>query len=255
VGNFEGNPTDHISGATGAVPIFKEVLRLLYGDNPPAGFDKPEGLVSVEVCGISGMLPGQKCTHRVRELFIEGSEPNEPCSFHQHEEYYHELPTTYAGWLYERDKLNAAGSFRLAGFQADLGTVFDRPADPEVPMVNTPAIRVRYPKISGTLDGKMDLNFKEEDPRISAGKETATVRIAYPLPHDHFVQNEAAELAIKLESIVTAPVPYVDWFIDGMHYGRSGPPYRLTWELQRGRHRVMAVGPDHKGDSIEITVE
>ncbi len=255
VGNFEGNPTDHISGATGAIPVFKEVLRLLYGDTPPAGFEQPEGLVSVEVCGISGMLPGPKCTHRVRELFIGGSEPDEPCSFHQHEEFYHELPTTYAGWLYERNKLRAAGSFRLAGFPADLRTVFEQPADFEVPLADTPATRVRYPIIKGTTDGKIGSQPKVDNPRTSAGKGTSTVRIAYPLPNDHFVQNEAAEPVIKLESIVTAPVPYVDWFIDGMHQGRSGPPYQLIWELQRGRHRVMAVGPDHKGDSIEITVE
>ncbi|HTZ16982.1 MAG TPA: penicillin-binding protein 1C [Dissulfurispiraceae bacterium] len=254
VGNFEGDPTDHMSGAAGAVPIFKEVIRLLYGDTPPASFTQPEGLVSIEVCGISGMLPGPKCTHRVRELFIAGTEPRETCSFHRHEEYYHELPAAYAGWLYERERLNAAGSFRLAGFPSELEAVFHQPQDPEVPIFNAPSIRVRYPALKGTHEGSITPKL-EYDNIYSAGSQASTVRIVYPLPDDRFVIYNAAESAIKLESVVTAPVPYVDWFIDGMHIGRTGPPYQLVWELQRGRHNIMAVGPDRRGDSISVTVE
>ncbi len=67
--------------------------------------------------------------------------------------------------------------------------------------------------------------------------------------------NEQAETEIRLEGIATASIPYIDWFIDGMHKGRTGPPYQLTWELQPGSHRIMAVGPDHTGDSIVVIVE
>jgi penicillin-binding protein 1C len=224
VGNFEGNPTN-VSGASGAVPIFKKVLKLLYGDNSPSGFEKPGGLVSVEVCGISGMLPGPKCAHKVQELFLQGTEPTQTCSFHRHEEFFHELPTTYAGWLYERNRAKTAGSYRLAGFPADLGNVFD----------------------------KSGIFANESDKSIHSPK--SPLQILYPLPDDKFVLEEGAETVIELKSVAESPLPYVDWFVDGLHQGRSSPPYHIKWELRRGRHKITAVGPDHIGDSVEITVE
>jgi hypothetical protein len=230
-------------------------MRLLYGDMPPRGFDRPEGLLSVEVCGISGMRPGPKCSHRVHELFIAGTEPVDTCSFHQHEEFYHELPAGYAGWLYERDKRNATGSFRLAGFPHDLGAVFDRPSSMDSVMDNIQTVRVLYPKIKQSQPAAGLSKDEDYNRQPDSAKEKAPVRIAYPLSHDHFIINEAAESTIKLEGVAATPIPYIDWFIDGMHKGRTGPPYRLSWDIERGRHRIMAVGPDHRGDSIEITVE
>ncbi len=257
VGNFEGTPTDHLSGSSGAVPIFKEILRQLYGDTPLAAFDQPKGLASVEVCGISGMRPGPKCTHKIRELFIAGTEPDEPCNFHRHEEFYHELPTTYAGWLYERDKQDAAGGFRLAGFPTNLKSVFGDPADWDGTAVDAASVRVLYPRVSGTetLERKMASQDEEGYQQAVAETGKSLVRITYPLPDDHFILNEAAGSTITFQSVVTTPVAFVDWFVNGMHQGRTGPPYQLSWELERGRHRIIAVTPDRRGDSIEITVE
>jgi penicillin-binding protein 1C len=248
VGNFEGNPTDHSSGAGGAIPIFREVLKLLHGDMPPAAFDQPEGIVSVEVCGISGMRPGPKCTHRVHELFIAGTEPDAFCSFHQHEDFFHELPTSFAGWLYERSQRQAAGSYRLAGFPMDLAAAFE----PEPSLSDLPAVRVHHPRAGMPKARPVGVQRNDTYPLSDA---KSLVRIAYPMPHDRFVLGDAAEITIQFEGIAATPVPYIDWFVNGMHQGRTGPPYRLSWQSERGRHRIMAVGPDRRGDQIEITVE
>ena len=43
--------------------------------------------------------------------------------------------------------------------------------------------------------------------------------------------------------------------MDGREQGPTGPPYELTLNLDRGRHRLMVVGPDGRGDAVEVSVE
>jgi hypothetical protein len=40
-----------------------------------------------------------------------------------------------------------------------------------------------------------------------------------------------------------------------MEYAATAPPYELESRLGRGRHLISAVGPDRRGDSIEVFVE
>lgn len=83
----------------------------------------------------------------------------------------------------------------------------------------------------------------------------AWINITYPLPFDRFVLLNNDNQAIRLESVSTKPVKYVDWFINSRHYARTGPPYHAYWRLEKGRHIITAVLPNKKGDSVEIMVE
>jgi len=58
-------------------------MEIALNGRPVRGFHQPEGLVEVEVCSLSGMLPGRDCPHRVTELFLDGTDPAETCSMHQ----------------------------------------------------------------------------------------------------------------------------------------------------------------------------
>jgi len=100
VGNFEGSPTYNLSGAEANVPILKDLLNLLYKNSAsPAPLPTPESVVSKKVCGISGMVPGPECAYVTEELFIKGTEPVQPCLFHQKEKYLHQLPPSFALWV------------------------------------------------------------------------------------------------------------------------------------------------------------
>ncbi len=124
VGNFDGSPTAQLSGASGAAPILKDIMMLLYrGVSPPAR-QKPPHVHTVTVCGISGMLPGASCSYTTRELFIRGTEPAGTCSFHDSERFYHDLPVSYAGWLSVKHLKRSVLSYRLAGFGRDLDALF-----------------------------------------------------------------------------------------------------------------------------------
>jgi len=283
VGNFEGTSTAKVSGATGAAPIFWEIMNLLHENAPPSEITTPETVIRESICGISGMKPGPSCRYITRELFIKGTEPRETCPFHAGEALYHELPPNYAGWLHAKAQRGLEGAYRLSGFSSRLEEVF-REEPPFPPFPEAPAgIRILSPlqKRSegedeahltwmaldrGNEDGvellrgepnrptHYSIGKMEDSPRrVGPGRPIA---IAYPLPGDRFVlgRGEVPKL-IRLEAIASRPLPYVDWFIDGLHFARARPPYHAYWNLERGKHNLTVVSPDRQGESIEIVVE
>lgn len=267
IGNFNGAPTARLSGSTGAAPIFKDIMYLLHGNSYPSSYARPENVAAAEVCGISGMKPGPSCNYVTKELFIKGTEPVEICAFHKNEKYFHELPTTYARWIYEKNKQVSAGSYRLEGFSRNLKNVFnDEQADNLLPD-EAPGIRIKNSRQKEDIISNAAMVTVDKMDHYSIGAEAENnyemheytdnrLSITYPLPKDRFIidKNKTAQV-IRLETVSYRPIKYLDWFIDGKHYARTGPPYYAYWKLEKGRHSITAVAPDRKGDSIEIIVE
>lgn len=75
VGNSDNAEMEHISGVTGAGPIWHDVMEKIHQGVPVHPFVEPPGMVRVEVCATSGLLPTPYCPERVKELFIAGTEP------------------------------------------------------------------------------------------------------------------------------------------------------------------------------------
>jgi membrane peptidoglycan carboxypeptidase len=61
--------------ASGAAGIWHAVMQYASLDVPPDGWVAPPGIVQVEVCDPSGLLPTPQCPSTVRELFLSGNEP------------------------------------------------------------------------------------------------------------------------------------------------------------------------------------
>ncbi|MBN1658622.1 MAG: PBP1A family penicillin-binding protein [Anaerolineae bacterium] len=76
-GNADGEAMREISGISGAAPIWHDFMEAALKGQPVHLFERPEGLVEVEVCATTGLLPGENCSQRLRELFIAGTEPVE----------------------------------------------------------------------------------------------------------------------------------------------------------------------------------
>jgi len=222
-GNFDGRPTQGLSGAGAAAPILAELLDLLHGSGPPRPFPRPEGLEETRVCSQSGLLPGPHCLETRTELFIQGAGPDRTCDFHEPDGTVHRLPPVFAGWLSRRFEEGLQGRYRLAGFDPDLG----RTLGPGPPAGSS------SPSPSGLAGG---------------------ISIIQPLDGDRFVQ-EGSGPAVTFRARVTQALGQVTWFVDGRELARTGPPYEAAWPPTRGTHQVMAVGPDGRGDSITIKVE
>lgn len=267
VGNFDGSPTKNLSGSTAAAPIFSDIMTWLYRQSAPVPFYRPKGVKRVKVCGHSGMRPAEYCAHTVQELFITGTEPNKTCTFHRGSKRRHELAAPFAGWLYNKSRSDSAGRFRLAGFGDDLHAVFQDPEE-GVAQEREPGVRsrnARLAKMASSPHGGGEAQRKEHysiggapDMTGATGNASADgeIKILYPLDHDSFVVNRSDRgQMIKLQAMVARPLRYVEWFVNGTLYKRTGPPYQAYWPLASGRHRITAVTPENIGDSVQITVE
>ncbi len=80
VGNADNTPMKRVSGAIGAAPIFNEVMKVATKDLPPAEFYRPPGIVDVDVCWPSGLLPTPECNEVgkvITDIFFEDAIPTE----------------------------------------------------------------------------------------------------------------------------------------------------------------------------------
>jgi 1A family penicillin-binding protein len=82
VGNSNGQPMKRVFGSRGAAPIWHDFMEEALADTPVHEFAVPDGLVTVDICPISGKLHTDKCPAARKEIFVAGTEPKEPCDMH-----------------------------------------------------------------------------------------------------------------------------------------------------------------------------
>lgn len=78
VGNADNKEMEHISGITGAAPIWHDVMEYIHQGKEVKNFVEPPGISRVAVCLASGLLPTAECPQVVKEVFIQGREPTKP---------------------------------------------------------------------------------------------------------------------------------------------------------------------------------
>jgi membrane peptidoglycan carboxypeptidase len=77
VGNTDNHPMSRgVTGLTGAAPIWHDVMEYLHANREIRGFTRPDGLVTVNVCNIDGLLSNGVCPGR-NELFLPNTEPEQ----------------------------------------------------------------------------------------------------------------------------------------------------------------------------------
>ena len=82
-GNFDSRPMGHVSGISGAGPLWRKVMRLVEAYYPAEEFKRPRGITEVQVCPESGLRATSYCPNRKTEIFIKGHEPEGYCLRHQ----------------------------------------------------------------------------------------------------------------------------------------------------------------------------
>jgi penicillin-binding protein 1B len=75
----------NLEGAKSALPIWVEFMKKAsqlgaYRNARP--FPQPAGIISAKICADSGKLAGDLCTSARNEVFIIGTEPQQPCNVH-----------------------------------------------------------------------------------------------------------------------------------------------------------------------------
>jgi 1A family penicillin-binding protein len=82
VGNSDGSEMDGLSGVRSAGPIWHDFMERALGGTERPDFPRPEGIVEVDVCPISGMRVTSLCSESRKELFLAENVPGE-CTLHR----------------------------------------------------------------------------------------------------------------------------------------------------------------------------
>lgn len=83
VGNNNNEEMKDVTGLSGAAPIWHDVMLYYHQDKPVEIWQRPRGLVDVQVDAVSGLLPTDKTQRAVYEIFLEGTEPTQKDTVHQ----------------------------------------------------------------------------------------------------------------------------------------------------------------------------
>ena len=231
VGNADSAPMVHVSGITGAGPIWHDFMTWALKDRPAQDFSRPEGLVQVEICALSGQRPTFNCPHRRREWFIAGTEPAHECEMHQ------------------RFRIDAATGLLAAE--------------------STPPERVRErvyalypPELEAWAIGQ---GIAQPPPApatqvlADAGETTSAgglLEIVSPFQRDRYRLSAALpaeDQRIMIEARPGGGVSFarVTLYLDDQPLASfDGAPYRLWWPLQLGEHRIYAVGEMGGGEEV-----
>ncbi|MBN1936497.1 MAG: PBP1A family penicillin-binding protein [Anaerolineae bacterium] len=231
-GNADNTPMYHVSGITGAGPIWHEFMTLALKDRPPQEFTRPDGLVEVEVCALSGKLPEPFCPHRRQELFIEGTEPAEQCDLHQ-------LVRIDAATGLRASESTPPERVRTRVYavypaEAQAWAVGQGIPQPP-PLPGEPSEPTDVPDDTVSVPLEIVSPFQMDRYRISAS-----------LPRED--QRIMIEARGGAEVVLTQVTLFVD---DVAAATLNEPPYRTWWVLQPGEHRIYAVGTTPSGGEIQ----
>lgn len=79
---FDDNQPIGLSGTQAALPIWTAFMTRALAGHADQSFAAPDGIVFMEVDRDTGRTAGPFCTRVIREAFIAGTEPWEPCNAH-----------------------------------------------------------------------------------------------------------------------------------------------------------------------------
>jgi 1A family penicillin-binding protein len=283
-GNADNEPMHHVSGVTGAAPIWHDVMEELLKGKPVRQFRQPAGLVRREICADSGLLPAMpvsargggepaaslrsvgnvvenggvrqmvSCPRTIDELFIEGTQPTRADDWH---------------WLYRVDVRNGllAGpgcppqfvTRKLYTFYPAEAQEWARkqgiPRPPEVYSSLCPA--------SGASGNETSVAAGFAPAEVAAGLAPAEVhQTEYPLVMTSPDQGSryrlspeipkaSQQLMVRVRPADGVALSRVTLLADGRPLATlSHPPYQALWPMTPGRHEFAALGAGQRGQEL-----
>ncbi len=243
-GNFSGEPMGGVSGITGAGPIFREVMLAAVEDRrgrgpsaPRRGWVEPSGVARVRICPLSGAAPGPHCPHSVEEFVPEPAvrrAARERCGYHV------------------AVRVNARNGL-LAGPGCPAEEVVERVFESYEPRYLAWAASAGRP-VPPADDSPSCPGGPDKDPDAARGDRGGADGAALLLSHppdgarfsiDPDTPRELQTIPLQAVHGAGARGPRrVRFYVDGRFVGEAGPPYRVPWPLEPGRHEVTArAGP------------
>jgi penicillin-binding protein 1C len=227
IGNFNGEGNPAFIGREAAAPLFFEIIDSLKSQDPEISSYRGRGMAGlnvskVEVCALSGKLPGPACSHTIPTWFIPGKSPIETCDIHRKIS------------IYIRTGLRAcvegAPGTRYAVYEfwpSDLLAIFKQTGIPRrAPPPYEPGCRMEERSVKGA------------GPQITSPREGVVYSLRASTLKDE---------RIPLTAVTDADTLMISWFVDKTFLGTSASGQPFFWMPKPGKFVVRAV--DDKGRS------
>ena len=225
-GNASYEPMREVDGLSGAAPIWHQFIRSILTGRPETPFQRPPGLTQVEVCALSGLLPGQDCPYRRLEWFIDGTQP------------------TQTDTLYQRVQLDP-----------NSGQLID-PPDPDRPGVWQTVLDL--PPQAQLWAHSQGLTLLSDLQARSASAPTGNnsdIQVISPPANSLYRLSDTYDREaqrIQVAAVSAAGLTQISLWLDGRQLAAfNQPPFEIWLQLEVGEHQVWAQGLGQNGRRIE----
>jgi membrane carboxypeptidase/penicillin-binding protein PbpC len=219
-----------ITGLTGAAPVWAQFIRTVLAGQPEQAFKQPPGLVKVEVCAISGLLPSPACPYRRSEWFIQGTQPRT------------------VDTVYQSVTIDSA-----TGRLADAST----PPERRIPRLVLDLPPQAQPWAHAQkLALLSDLTAGQDLPTGGPTRPAPQAPLSLVSPADSTIFKIAPGLdantqRLRLAAVGEAGLGTVTFYMDGSPVAAlSAPPYETWWQLAPGSHTTWAQAVRANGELV-----
>lgn len=232
MGNFDGSSNPAFVGVEAAAPLMFEIIDSVRAQERQLASSRiePTGrLARVEVCAVSGQIPGPHCPHKVRTWFIPGVSPIKTCDIHR------------AVAVDPRTGLRSCQSASLGTrsevyefWPSDLLKLFRRAGIPRrTPPSDNPNCPLEVRAARGIA------------PRISSPQTGLTY---------HLRADRIGRETIPLLAVTDADARVVYWFLDEKYLGQSKSSQPFFWMASPGTFVLRAVDDQGRAVSHDLKV-
>lgn len=224
LGNFNGRSNNALVARKVAAPLLFDLFHQL---SLPAGPRLvPDGVGEVEICAVSGQLPGRFCQHTKRIGFLPGISPITACDLHREI-----LVDGTTGLRVASDDARPGLRREVREFWSpDMLKLFQQAGLPRQPI---PLPEHGVATVEGSDHG--------EAPRILS-----------PIGGRTYLAN--GRTSISLSARVAPAVNRLYWFDGEAFLGSSDPTTPMPWTPSPGRRRLKALDDHGRAGIIEIEV-
>ncbi len=227
VGNADNTPMYGASGIDGAAPIWRDFMTIAHKTVPIHTFPRPSGLLDLDICVPSGLLPSPDCPQIARETFIAGSQPTHPDD--QYQRLAIDLRTGQPATL---DTPASALGQRLAWAAPPLLRDWAQ----QQGLLLTPST-------PSTSSGQA----LHPPPLRQAQGRPSTLQLLSPEPNAAYLSDprlpaDAQKLQLAISYLGDAPLTAVTYLLDGAPIAEATAwPWTAWWPLTPGAHTIQAL--------------
>lgn len=253
-GNANNAPMYRVTGLTGAGPIWREFMQVAHRGMPEKGFARPDGIVELEICDASGLLPTENCPRVRREVFVQGTEPKRADNAYQKFELdaatnllwaencrgpkitrvFRVYPSDAMDWAKKKGLTLAPEIDCLGRVTGDGGQGTEKTSN-QSSVIGRPILEIVSPAHNSIFEISPQIPDELQKIEVSARLRTLT-----PSPSPNNGRGGVREVTL---------------LIDGNAIGNfSSVPYRALWKLEAGEHTAQAIGMMADGTRVESDV-